>query len=79
MSDLDPKLVADLWARCHTEIQQLDALTAELRKNLYADKFLDHCEVLFRHRTRVLLIMERLATGERQPTTAWDHISKDDT
>ena len=62
----DEHLARDLYAQCSAELKQLDAISKELR-DYGKDAFLKNSETLYNYRTKVLLIMERLANGERPP------------
>ena len=75
----DEHLTRDLYARCAAELKQLDVIGKEMRDYGY-ETFQKNSATLYEYRTRVLLIMERLAAGEIPPTgkTSWDHVNKDD-
>ena len=75
----DEKLVSELWVKCKDELAKLDEFSRNFSSYTPAN-FVAASNTLYVFRERVLLMMERLATGNAVPggMTAWDHLNKDD-
>lgn len=73
------KFADALFDRCEFELKQLDELHA-LNNGCHPNDVTNRYKALFPCREKILLIMERLASGKTPPKaqTSWDIVNKDD-
>jgi hypothetical protein len=76
----DEQFTRDLYAKCQAELETLDAMINRMLSYNQENFAKNACKSILDYKTRVLLIMERLANGEAPPEgkTAWEHVTKDE-
>ena len=70
----------DLYLKCQAELGKLDAMIDRMLSYSHENFAKNAIKPALEYKTRVLLIMERLANDEAplEGKTAWEHVSKDE-